>query len=182
MNKPQQNNPSDQLVGIIAIAVVLIGAFYLIRYLIGSSGTVVSNSQSSPAYSSTNLQDQAIAEVQRIYESTSFTRCGDSYYSVDNLLDNGGIAQRKNPTYVVLETYPITESDQLNNIVWSGKITLQYTARRRYVNNAWTDWQPYESLSMYSLDIQKRDSDWRTGSTYLLNDLIRKINCSQVPK
>lgn len=137
--------------------------------------------ETSPNPGLSGLDAEAVNQVKNVFESSYFTKCGESYFSNDGILGASGIAQRKNPTYQVTKKFPINDADRLNGITWKGHVLMRYEALRLY-RGSWSDWRPYEALAIYGLDVEKRNTGWRIGSTYLLNAAIGKISCSNVPK
>jgi preprotein translocase subunit SecD len=112
--------------------------------------------------------------VRQVLENTSLTRCGDSYYS-----RSGAITEFKDPSFIVIDIYPLTAADKLNGIAWKGRVQFRYLVSRQY-QNRWLNWQDYESRSMFTYPAEMRNSRWRTEA-YLTNTLYRKINCTDLP-
>lgn len=126
-----------------------------------------------------SLEEQAKETVRQLLENTSLTKCGDSYYSWSNVLDARGITQFNTPFFVIANVYPLTAADKLNGITWKGRVQFRYRASRRY-SSRWQNWEDYESLSMFTFPVEKRNTSWRTEA-YLMNTMYRKISCTDLP-
>lgn len=134
------------------------------------------------------LDAEAGRRAQQYWDKT-FTKCGDSYYSVGQSIP-WNLYEHKGVTFVVTSE-GISEAGRLNGFEWSGNTTASCQASREY-DGGWKDWSggpacsgisafpPWAEGNRVSLD--KRNGKWLYESSPLDHYNPKKINCQNIPR
>lgn len=140
-----------------------------------------SRSHPAPITPSGSLYDQATAQARKFWD-TKMTRCGDSYYTIDNRT----IFQFKGVTIAVVASR-ISEADRLNGIEWEGVSQVNVSNSRLYspsgsalINKGWNQWVSGLNMAVgLAIKLRKQGGQWSiTSDRYSeVNDL-RPISCS----
>jgi hypothetical protein len=127
---------------------------------------------------------EAQEQAQKFVEA-QLARCGDSYYGVRKMANDGTLYQFKNPK-VSVRSEKLIRADELNGVQWKGNSRFSAEAWRTYsAQGGWTAWrQGFISLAAgLSVDLYKQNGQWKFGSTGDFKpDSYEKTDCSHLPQ
>lgn len=117
---------------------------------------------------SSPLEAEAIKHVQHSLEQQVFSKCSDGTYFlvIEGILDESGGYWYRDPSFVVIQTNPLSEADRLNGVVWSGKVEFRYSAMRYSIVNSGTvsPWQNYQQRNSLTFNVVKSGNTWHISS------------------
>ena len=134
-----------------------------------------------------NLTDEAVKKVDEIVFEKYFLREGNDWYSKSN----AGFIQIK-VVNIISSCRNLTEADKLNNVEWSGYVTLECSSVRDYnLNiNSWDSWRDTKVLGDFKslkVRIEKIKDKWEigeisAGDTHYSKYFSQKPDKSEIPK
>lgn len=165
---------------ILAVALLLASAFGCKWSNKSSSNTGPSPEQSAatptPDYS---LDAEAATAVKEFWEA-HYTRCGESYYGLEDNYPFVILHQYKGISFMARGAGPASEADKLNGILWNGKVRI-FTGpyRERPQGREWSNWKQSQNL-VEEVSATKRESGGWSVTQVRHITVVKKVNCSEV--
>jgi hypothetical protein len=161
----------------LAIALLLASGFGCKWSNRGSSNTGPEQTTATPTPNS--LDAEAATAVKEFWEA-HYTRCGDSYYGLEDNYPFVVLHQYKGVSFMARGAGPTSEADKLNGILWNGNVRIfSGPYRERPQGREWSNWKQSQNL-VEEVGATKRTSGGWSVTQVRHITVVKKVNCSEV--
>jgi len=159
-------------------------------------GSLMGQTPSLPSLDAALRTEPDAQKLANLIWSTTFVRCGDTYFAFEEEPLSAVLVEYKKPTFALVPI-KLSATDELNGIQWRGRAQMDFVASRSIEFKApqtlpvsmrehpqqptWTEWIPRDSLFHVGFRMTRKNGRWSVPQLYTNSALIsRRLSCKDV--